>query len=218
MKLNHKQKNKFIFSWKKNFNKFNQGFTLVETMVAVFILTIALTSFLSLTSRSLFAARYARNEMTASYLLQGAVDYIRNERDSIAFQQQFSGGGWIKFLNRFGYVSATSSGPCFSTNGCYFEVNAKNPVINKCNTNPSFGTLKCPIFYYDKTASNNSNSFYNYDKSGVPSHFKRKIFLKLSSANYPYELDVTATVEWLNGNVVRSRSLHTSLLNWMGAK
>jgi hypothetical protein len=28
------------------------------------------------------------------------------------------------------------------------------------------------------------------------------------------EVDVKVTVEWLNGNLVRSRSLVTSLLNW----
>ncbi len=197
---------------KQIYNKSNStetGFTLVETMVAVFILTIALTSLIGLTSRSLFMARYSRNEITANYLLQGAVDYIRNQRDSVAFQQKFSGGDWTKFLTNFGYPS----NKCFSANGCYFNVNkSPNPIIKDCNSTPSFGKLKCPILFYDPNAI--KNSFYNYT-TGNSSNFNRKIFLKINSQN-PDELYITITVEWLNGSLVRSRSLNSSLLNWLG--
>ncbi len=193
-------------------NKFNStktGFTLVETMVAIFILTIALTSLLSLTSRSLFMARYSRNEITANYLLQGAVDYIRNQRDSVAFQQEFSGGGWTKFLTNLG----SPNSKCFSTNGCYFDVNNKSLSIKVCNiSNPTFGLIKCPVFYYDRDAT--SDSFYTYTNTGTLSNFKRKILLKINPNN-PDELYMTITVEWLNGSLVRSRSLHSSLLNWL---
>lgn len=198
MKKNKLQKNEKI-----NTNT-NLGFTLVETMVAVFILTLAIVSLLGLTSKSLFTARYSRNEMIANYLLQESVDYIRNQRDSVAFL----GNDWQGFLDEFGY---SASGACFTSNGCYFDVNKSSLNINYCNTTPTSGTtLKCPFLKYDEGAT--GGSFYNYSV-GSTSNFKRKISLSLNPAQD--ELYIFVTVEWLNGTLVRKRSLNTSLLNWM---
>ena len=110
----------------------SKGFTLVETMVAVFILAIALTALLNLTARSLFSARYARNEITANYLMQEVVDYIRNQRDTTAFLK--TDGSWQEFLTLFG----DPGGLCFSDDGCYFDVNLEPPVI-------LMGRVKIPI-------------------------------------------------------------------------
>jgi len=209
MKIFNKQKNKgscFINLYSnclKRNPRYSKGFTLIETMVAVFILTMALVALLGLTSKSLFSSRYARNEITTNYLLQESIDYIRNQRDSIAFFED----NWQGFLTKLGYPS----GPCFSSDGCYFDVNSNSLNINYCNTTPTSGTtLRCPFLKYDESAT--SGSFYNYGTSGVTSNFKRKVFLKLNSED---ELLVTVTVEWLNGNLVRKRSLSTSFLNWM---
>jgi len=210
-----------FFNIKNKNNKLNSaraGFTLIETMVAVFILSIALTSLLGLTSKSLFMARYSRNEITANYLLQEASDYIRNKRDSVAFQQKFTtNNSWSKFLAIFG--NSASSSLCFSTNGCYFDVNAttNNFVIKTCSVlKPTFGKLKCPVFYYDPNATN--GSFYNYNSGiGALSNFKRMIFFKKNPNNLN-EIYITIKVEWLNGNLVQSQSLYLSLLNWFGSQ
>jgi len=187
----------------------NKGFTLIETMVAIFILTTAFVSMLSLTTSSLFASKYANNEITASYLLQEAVDYIRNDRDSLAFQQtDYIGGGWSAFIAKY------NTGGCFSVDGCYIEVAKTNSNINTCvEASPAWGTLRCPVFSYDASASSIYHNFYNYISS-KKSSFNRQIKMKQNLSN-PDEIDITVTVEWLNGSVVRSRSLHSSLLNWL---
>lgn len=198
MEKNKLQKNKKI---KTNTEL---GFTLVETMVAVVILTLAIVSLLGLTSKSLFSARYAGNEMIANYLLQESVDYIRNQRDSIAFL----GDDWQGFLNKFGYATG---GACFTSDGCYFDINKSSLNINYCNTTPTLGTtLRCPFLKYDEGAT--GGSFYNYSV-GLNSNFKRKISLSLNPAQD--ELYVVVTVEWLNGTLVRKRSLSASVLNWI---
>lgn len=174
-------------------------------MVAVFILTIALTALINLTARSLFSARYARNEITANYLLQEVADYVRNERDSIAFHS----GGWQEFLDKFG---ESSSGLCFSSKGCYFDVNNNIFFPSECSSeNIVFGSVECKVLNYNEGAL--GGSFYNYN-NGTPSNFKRHIVMNLNNLN-PDELYITITVEWLNGNSVRSRSLHLSLLKWL---
>ena len=123
----------------------------------------------------------------------------------------------------------TGSSLCFSTSGCELDViesfKSSNgaPSINTCNLNTLF---KCKTFSYNKDpGSNNYFSFYNYStiiplpNNGLEtSDFKRKIKMKTSSVNIggvdTDELDITVTVEWLNGNLTKTRSLKTSLLNW----
>lgn len=201
----------------KKTNKRQLGFTLVETMIAIFILTLAMTSLLGLTSQGLFAARYSRNDITANYLLQEVADFVRNERDTIAFEQSGQGGGWANFLETFG--SSIANSKCFSSKGCYFDLNNyannTNLKVKTCDAKISFGKSKCPLFYYDSNATD--GSFYNYDKNvGTPSNFKRKINFKINPNN-PDEVYVTITVEWLNGSLAQSRSLYLSLLNWAGS-
>lgn len=205
---------------KFSFQQKNRGFTLIETMVSVFILTLAFVGLLSLNAESLFSSRYARNEITANYLLQEAADHIRNDRDTTAFlgNDPDVNTGWVNFLNKYGYNGGATPGTCFaafsSTSGCYFEPADSVPTVSACNTAPDFGVYRCPVLNYDPDATN--NDFYTYkNPSGtyVKSVFKRQVVMAINTNNAD-ELDVKITVEWQNGTLVRSRSLVITLLNW----
>ncbi len=191
---------------KTQFRKFqHSGFTLVETMVAIFILTIALSSLISLTASSIFSAKYAANDMTAGYLLQEAADFVRNDRDTTVFDNNNGGTGWATFINKYGNGSSTL---CFSANGCYFEptsITLMPPTLCPGGT--------CPAFNYDKNAV--YNAFYTYRNAAGSSAsiFRRKIIMKINVTN-PDELDVKVVIDWRNGGLARSRSLNISLLNW----
>src|SRR3990167_4310326 len=58
------------------------GFTLVETLVAVMLLSVAVVAPMSLAARSLGSAYYARDQITAFYLAQEAIEALRSIRDS----------------------------------------------------------------------------------------------------------------------------------------
>ena len=58
------------------------GFTLVESMVAISILSMAITGPLLIAQKGIGSAIYAREQTTAFYLAQEAVEYVRNIRDS----------------------------------------------------------------------------------------------------------------------------------------
>src|SRR3989344_5745503 len=59
----------------------SRGFTLIETLVAVTLLSVAITAPMSLTTRSLAAAYYARDQITAFHLAQEAIESVRHARD-----------------------------------------------------------------------------------------------------------------------------------------
>lgn len=58
------------------------GFTLVETLVAVTILSVAIVAPMSLTANSLATAYYARDQITAFHFAQEAIEAIRHARDN----------------------------------------------------------------------------------------------------------------------------------------
>lgn len=180
------------------------GFTLVETMFAVFILTFTIVGLMTVVANSLFAARYARDEITASYLLQEVVDYVRNDRDTTVFLGAVAGPTtWANFLTKYNNCS---------NDGCYFDVlNPNGSVeIKRCLSSG------CPFLYYDAKAD--TTPFYvNDDGNGMSdmlkTNFQRKILVTQSSENSD-EIDVAVTVYWKNGGLTKSRSLTTSLLKW----
>lgn len=193
----------------------NSGFTIVEAMVAIFILTVSVSSMLGITASSAASARYANNETTANYLLQEAVDSIRNSRDTIAFQMktpnEVSGTAWTAFLNRYGL---DGNNLCFSTTeACYLDIENFDPAdvnggdVKKCDTASS-----CPYLDYDE----NNRVFYNYSpENNIPPNSPFKRTVKMTKINDD-EVKVTATVEWLNGDATTTRiqTLTTYLLNW----
>lgn len=186
------------------------GFTLVETMVAVFILSLTIISLMSVVASSLFASRYSRDEITVNYLLQEAVDFIRNDRDSAVFSYLDAASVdemWEKFIDKYNV--------CIEENqGCTIDVYAgtKDPsssFVKKCDSDSFFNETTCPPFFYQ---DDSESSIYNYEETGSKTSFRRKIFFKVGDNRD--EIMVKATVYWLNGNTVKSRSLQTSLLKW----
>lgn len=85
----------------KNINlirKNNKGFTIVETLVAVAILMIAIAGPLTIAQKGLMAAVYARDQVTASFLAQDAMELIKNIRDYDA-----NNSNWLNTLGACTY-------------------------------------------------------------------------------------------------------------------
>jgi len=72
-----------------------RGFTIVEALVAITIMLVSITGPLTIISKTLSYARFARDEITAFYLAQDAVEFIRNTRDN----NLIAGNDWLTGLN-----------------------------------------------------------------------------------------------------------------------
>lgn len=59
-----------------------KGFTILEMIVAIFVLTVGLIAMLSLMHRAIFAAELFSSRLKAAYLAQEGLEIVRNIRDS----------------------------------------------------------------------------------------------------------------------------------------
>lgn len=187
--------------------KNKKGFTLVETMFAVMILSLAIVGMMTVVANSLFASRYARDEITVSYLLQEVVDYVRNDRDTSVFLQndKVIDEAWTDFTAKYANCSDSNI-------GCYFDVlSGELPVA--CSSSGG-----CPNLCYDENAEStpfyiSEDIFGNCSGSTSLTSFQRKTVVVVAGSN-PDELNVTVTVFWKNGGMDKQRSLSTTLTKW----
>lgn len=167
----------------------NNGFTLIETMVAVVILSVALVGPLTIITKGLNSAFFSRDQITAFYLAQEAVEYVRNRRD----QNTIQGLTWLDGLEPV----------CTGVNPCLIDVTGDYTLptptdIVECAT----GT--CPIMRYD-------GNFYNYDSGGVATPFTREV--RLTSVSV-VEYIVSVNISWRTGTFARSFFVKEYMFNW----
>ncbi len=165
----------------------NKGFTLIETLVAISVLVTALVAPLTLASQSLFAAVYAKDQITGFYLAQEAIELIREKRDNNLLA--IVNGGTIDWLQG---ISTTNN----------LLVDVKNDTISNC----SGSCFNTPLKY--------DGTFYTYT-TGTDTSFSRSVKVT-RDANNPNEAVVVATVQWRTGTFKkRNIEIKERLYNWV---
>ncbi len=181
----------------------NKGFTLIETLVAISLLVIAVSSPLSLAARSLFSAHYAKDQLVASHLAQEAIEIVRQKRDQnlMLFLKDTINNDRQDWLRNTQLEDAV--------------VGTKVIVIMDVSdiSNLSF-ILVDQISGIDDNSSilKHDGSIYNHS-SGNDTYFRRVIELtKISD----YEIEVVARVRWKTGSFsARTFTIKENLYNWL---
>jgi len=91
-----------------------RGFTLIETLVAVSVLLVSLAGPLSIAAQALQSAYYARDQITAFYLAQEAMEYVHAVRD----QNYIAGTPWLNGLSSCIDASCAVDFPNFTHEAC----------------------------------------------------------------------------------------------------
>ena len=162
----------FLFNKVKKLKQ-NTGFTLVEALVAIIILTLALGGPMTLATRSIKDSLAAKNKVIAFYLAQEVIEYVRNVRDSNFLQRTMEDPKTTSWLNGLD--------DCFSSSdGCRIDVFDTITPVQSCSGG-------CPKLKFDGTN-------YNYI-AGTDSIFTRTINID-DTLNSGDEAEITVTVEW----------------------
>ena len=163
----------------------NKGFTLLETLVAVAILLMALLGPFSIAQQSLRSAYYARDQVTAYYLAQEGVEFVRAMRD----QNYLAGSDWL-----------TGIGAVCTDVACTVDY-------------PNFTYAACPQGVCPPLKVSSSGGLFNHT-SGTDSQFTRQVKLTTSGTN-PSIVIVSVTISWKSSGVSRVFTLQERLFNWL---
>ncbi len=194
-----------------------KGFTLIETLVAILILTMTVGALLSLAAGGFYSVRYGRNQIVANNLLQESLEYVRNSRDT-AFIQGKTWDEWLNMLSvnpagdqvlsgeRQG--QATRSNGCFAETGCYVDPYTANAPIRAC-------TRSCPLvrYYADQSLYGYSGNYPFPQSESVETSYKRTITVTRSLLD-PDHLVVTGTISWLDGQTTKRLTQSLVIANW----
>lgn len=182
------------------------GFTLVETLVAISILSLSIVATFTAVQNGLQNSSIAKDQTTAFYLAQEAMEFIKNKRDNNALYT-INGGlpahGWLHGLSDVGDL-------CYFGKICKIDVtvNSPNDVLYVGN--------------YDNDSSWDQSSFLNQQTSTSlfgytstsgwnPTIFKREI--KFREIVPGQEVEVTIHMSWTSRWGVKSFLATETLFN-----
>ena len=140
-----------------------RGFTLIEAMIAVSILALAVAGPLFGADRAIVAAEGARYQLTASYLAQEGVEYVRAMRDDeylLAYQAggtNTSSAAWTDFLTGTDSAAITQ---CRSMT-CTLDPALPMGTGSGFSLNPCTGSACTPLYL-----ANNGTTNYDTEQSG----------------------------------------------------
>lgn len=183
------------------------GFSLVETLVAIFILALAISAAMTVAQNSLQASFYARDRIAAFFLAQEAIELVKNKRDV----NGLSGELWLKDIADWGNYG----GPCGISSDCGVDVEnylAPTPCVSIENCLLAKEQNSRRVMHCPKGAiGDECGEATGWDGNFSPTIFSRKINMEKISAN---EARVTVTVEWTRGLGSRKLEVSEHIFNW----
>lgn len=171
----------------------NKGFTILETLVAISILLLSITGPMTFAQSGLRAAFVSRDQVTAFFLAQDVIEYVKNVRDNNLIDINNGGtNGWIDGLES-----------CIGDT-CTIDTTTATGSIVSC---PS--AVGCD----DTNPLKINNGFFGFD--GDSSIFTRVIEIEEIETNQ--EAEVTVTITWeTHGSIgVREIVVRENIFNWL---
>ncbi|HXK37645.1 MAG TPA: hypothetical protein VJ579_01100 [Candidatus Paceibacterota bacterium] len=180
-----------------------KGITLIETVVAVTVLTFALGGPFLLAAKSLRSAAYAREEIAAARLGEEALEIIHNMRDNNNARSMAS---WVNNID-----------PTCTGVGCAVDFSLQQAAVEGSATIWQNSSLRgcasvsaCSVYQY-------TDGTYRQMPAPPPAGWKdtgmKRIVTVATNANKT-EYTVTVEVDYPAGNQTRKIFLYDTLMNW----
>jgi prepilin-type N-terminal cleavage/methylation domain-containing protein len=171
-------------------NKKNKGFTLLELLISIFILSVGILGSYVAIQKSAAIASYSYNRLMAAYLAQEGIEIIRNIKDTNLLEGLTDPLVlWDEGIVRGNYEMQ------------YSDVQGTAPIFSQCSGYCDKFTVMLPLV--------RDGLFYNYD-SGTDTKFRRKVAIELGID----VLNVSATVYWQEGSKIKEFTVWDKFYNW----
>lgn len=176
------------------------GFVLVEVIASIAILMLAIPAALTVASKSIFLARYSKDQVVATYLAQEGIEIIRNKRD----ENMLAGNPW---------TTGIWAGDCKKPLRCIvdFGPGVSSPTIAKC-------VGSCSVVLNVEPAS----GAYSHQTSGtwVPTNFSRYVQtddVPCNGGGGPpgNEICVRSVVTYPAGGIIKTVTMTENLTPWI---
>ncbi len=152
----------------------HSGFTLVEAMVAISILSLSITGPMVIAQKGIGSAIYARDQITAFYLAQEAVEYVRNVRDS----NRINGSAWLSYLS-----------PCLAGGTC--QIDARYTDYTNASAISSCPSGTCSRLSFDIT-----QALYGYGSGGSWRNTPFTRSVQITETGADKEAVISVVVSW----------------------
>ncbi len=162
----------------------NKGFSIVEALVAISVLLVSIAGPMTIAQKGLTTANIARDQITAFYLGQEAIEYIRYMRDTNRTNGQLWTNGFTQCIDAVCTVDTTKE-----------ELDICIGGIGTC----------------DNVRNDSSTGLYGHDALWDETRFNREFTI---SQTGPAEIAIDVVVTWNMGNLTRDITLHEVLFNW----
>lgn len=190
----------------------SNGFTIIEVMAAVAVLSIGLIGGLTVITGNLRSITTSDNRVIAAGLAAEGIELVRNVRDTNWLQ----GVGWKDRIE--GDVNPRQTIKFFCTDSAISDNLMPEPAdIDDATRCSGVGNDRpCQIYIYTKSADNSKCYSDNFgDRSGysrTPTNFFRLI--KLDDDLSANSVKVTVTVKWVSGTQNYVVTASETLYNW----
>lgn len=185
----------------KIFNsKNNNGFTVLETIVAITVISVALAGAITAVRTGLISSSISKEQVKAFYLAQEAIEIIRNKRDSNILAAY--NGAAVTWLSGIAEVGD----PCEPGNTCTVDATSYSLSKTGCS-----GWNTCPYLRQNLNSGSTTYLLYGYNGTWSLSSYRREVQIESIS---PTEINVTVQVSWMHGATSRSFKTKTILMNW----
>jgi Tfp pilus assembly protein PilV len=202
---------------------FLRGFTLIETMVATFVITMTIIGPLSVALRASAYSKITKDTLTATYLAQEAIELLHHQQDSVYIRcaqetgngctlsagESYSNAAWRIFRDRFNANGGTS---CFANEnalGCSFDFIDMSTNESVTPTKYRSDLSSCNTLSIEKATNLYvCGGVHGIGAGYTPTRFTRSISITsiptwgggTSEQNYNDDLRVTVTVTFRQPN------------------
>lgn len=178
-----------------------RAFSLIETLIAIVILTVSIVAPMALATQAITNAYYARDQVTAANLAQEAVETVRASRDGnvlrIAKTTNTSG------INLFDPLTINH----------YYLVDPTMPVGSLGSAGTSM-FVDCGLSVCTTKLKTNG-TLYGYNAVWTPSVFTRYIHV-MSVSGTNDEIHIDSIVTWRTGSLnTRTFIVSENLFRWV---